>query len=184
MSDRHPLIRDRGRGPELVNSRITVFDLLPNLTDPQQTDADILAWYPSIDATQLAAIRAYALEFAEILLPIQREWEARPHPRNPPEVEAAFERGANRIADFRRWRAGGGELGPTREETRARLTAWLEGPGRATVAGSARAAGPAPGARPCLTPMRPTSRRSGCCWRTRTSAASSSNCAVGSSAGN
>ena len=130
MSDRHPLIRDRGRGPELVNSRITVFDLLPNLLDPQQTDADILARYPSIDATQFAAVRAYALEFAETLLPRQRAWEARPEPRNPPEVEAAFDRGAHRIADFQRWRAAGGELGPTREETRARLAAWLAGPGR------------------------------------------------------
>ena len=142
-SDRHPLIRDRGRGPELVNSRITVFDLLPDLMDPARTDADILARYPAIDATQLAAVRAYALEFAETLLPEQRAWEARPHPRNPPEVEAAFERGAARIAEFRRWRAAGGELGPTREETRARLTAWLAGLGRAVDVGGDSAARPA-----------------------------------------
>lgn len=63
---KRPLIRDRG--PELVNRRITVFDLLPSLMDPSRTDAGILAWYPAIDATQLAAIRAYALEYAERLV--------------------------------------------------------------------------------------------------------------------
>ena len=97
LSDKHPLIRDRGRGPELVNSRITVFDLLPNLMDPRQTDADILAWYPTLDAHQLAAVRAYALEYAERLLPEQREWEARPHPRNSPEVEARMREARPRI---------------------------------------------------------------------------------------
>ena len=103
LSEKHPLIRDRGRGPELVNSRITVFDLLPNLMDPRQTDADILAWYPTIDAKQLAAVRAYALEYAERLLPEQREWEARPHPRNPPEVEAQRAGSRERMRKRHRW---------------------------------------------------------------------------------
>ena len=125
MSDRHPLIRDRGRGPELVNSRITVFDLLPDLLDPAKTDADILARSPAIDAYQLAAVRAYALEFAETLLPMQRAWEARPHPRNPPEVEAQRAETRERMRLFREWVDGGGETGPTRRETFERFRAWL-----------------------------------------------------------
>ena len=103
MSDRHPLIRDRGRGPELVNSRITVFDLLPDLMDPTRTDADILAWTPAIDAAQLAAVRAYALEFAETLLPMQRAWEARPPRENPPEVAAERRQSRRRMREKRRW---------------------------------------------------------------------------------
>ena len=127
LSDRHPLIRDRGRGPELVGSRITVFDLLPDLLDPAQSEAEILSWYPSLTREQVSAARAYALEYAERLLPEQRAWESRPEPRNPPEVEAAFERGRRRIEAFRAWRAAGGELGPTREDTRAWFEAWLDG---------------------------------------------------------
>ena len=99
ISDRHPLIRDRGRGPELVNSRITVFDLLPNLMDPAQTEADILLEFPSLTREQVAAVRAYALEYAERLLPEQRAWEARPARRNPPEVEARMRESRDRIRE-------------------------------------------------------------------------------------
>ena len=125
MSEKRPLIRDRGRGPELVNSRITVFDLLPNLMDPARTDAEILAWYPTIDRTQLAAVRAYALEYAERLLPEQREWEARPEPRNPPEVAAQRVETRERFRLFREWVDGGGTVGPTQRDTFARFRAWL-----------------------------------------------------------
>ena len=125
LSERHPLIHDRGRGPELVGTRITVFDLLPSLMDPHRTDADILAWYPAIDARQLAAARAYALEYAERLLPEQRAWEARAEPTNPPEVQAAWDEAVPRIRERMRrtkqWLAvrrvePNGEFRPTLEE--------------------------------------------------------------------
>ena len=103
LSERHPLIHDRGRGPELVGTRITVFDLLPSLMDPDRTDADILAWYPAIDARQLAAARAYALEYAERLLPEQREWEARPEPTNPPEVAESLKETRERMRQYHRY---------------------------------------------------------------------------------
>ena len=130
ISDWHPLIRDRGRGPELVNSRITVFDLLPNLLDPTQTEADVLAEFPTLTQEQVAAVRAYALEYAERLLPEQRAWEARPERRNPPEVEARWAEAAPRIRErmrrHRLWlavreRGPDGEYRPTLEE-------WLAAP--------------------------------------------------------
>jgi hypothetical protein len=34
-------IHDRGRGPELVGTRITVYNLLPNFLDPMATDAHV-----------------------------------------------------------------------------------------------------------------------------------------------
>ena len=103
LSERHPLIHDRGRGPELVGTRITVFDLLPSLMDPAQTDAEILAWHPAIDARQLAAVRAYALEYAERLLPEQRAWEARPEPTNPPEVTESLKETRERMRKRHRY---------------------------------------------------------------------------------
>ena len=131
MSDRHPLIHDRGRGPELVGTRLTVFDLLPDLMNPAKTDADLRAFYaPSLTPERLAAVRAYALEYAERLLPEQRAWEARPEPTNPPEVNARWEEALPRIrARMRRhkqWLAvrepdGSGGFRPTLEE-------WLHGP--------------------------------------------------------
>ena len=147
ISDRHPLIRDRGRGPELVNSRITVFDLLPDLLDPSQTEADILAGYPTLTREQVAAARAYALEHAERLLPEQRAWEARPARRNPPEVEARWAEAAPRIRErmrrHRLWLAvrehgPNGSFRPTLEE-------WLAAPEPEDLAGLISPANPPAG---------------------------------------
>ena len=39
------LIHDRGRGPEVVGTRITIYNLLPHLLDPTATEAYICQMY-------------------------------------------------------------------------------------------------------------------------------------------
>ena len=39
------LIRDRGRGPEILGTRITIYNLLPDFLDPTATEADICRLY-------------------------------------------------------------------------------------------------------------------------------------------
>lgn len=54
------LIHDRGRGPELVGTRITVYNLLPHLLDPMATEAQVCGTY-DLSPEPVAAARAYVL---------------------------------------------------------------------------------------------------------------------------
>ena len=60
------LIHDRGRGPEILQTRITVHTLLPHILDPEATEADIGKLY-DLKAEQVAAARAYILQHPEIV---------------------------------------------------------------------------------------------------------------------
>ena len=63
----HPLIHDRGRGPELVGTRITIYNLVPYLIKPAWTEAAI-AEANRVTAEQVAAMRAYFLaHYAEVM---------------------------------------------------------------------------------------------------------------------
>ena len=61
------LIHDRGRGPELVGTRITVYDLLPHFADPAITEEYLREHY-HLSPEQVAAARAYAFEHADTVL--------------------------------------------------------------------------------------------------------------------
>ena len=63
----HPLIHDRGRGPELIGTRITIYNLVPYLIKPTWTEAAI-AEANRVTAEQVAAMRAYFLShYAEVM---------------------------------------------------------------------------------------------------------------------
>lgn len=63
----HPLIHDRGRGPELVGTRITIYALVPYFLKPVWTEAGI-AEANGISVDQVAAMRAYFLDhYAEVM---------------------------------------------------------------------------------------------------------------------
>lgn len=79
------LIHDRGRGPEIVGTRITVLDLLPYFLDPSADEAYI-GRVNSLSADQVAAARAYVLHHAETVLVEHLEIEARIAAGNPPSV--------------------------------------------------------------------------------------------------
>jgi hypothetical protein len=62
----HPLLHDRGRGPELRGTRITVYQVWDELLDPNVTEHELCLRY-SILPHELAVLRAFALRnFAEI----------------------------------------------------------------------------------------------------------------------
>jgi uncharacterized protein (DUF433 family) len=70
------LIHDRGRGPEIAGTRITVSNLLPDFLEPAKTEADICRIY-ELTPDQVSAARAYVLISAETILAKHLEIEAR-----------------------------------------------------------------------------------------------------------
>jgi uncharacterized protein (DUF433 family) len=61
------MIHDRGRGPEIKGTRITVYNLLSNFLDPKMTETQIGILY-DLSPEQVAAARAYVLGNADIVL--------------------------------------------------------------------------------------------------------------------
>jgi uncharacterized protein (DUF433 family) len=98
------LIHDRGRGPELVGTRITVYNLLPHFLDPSATEAYICRLY-DLSAEQVAAARAYVLNHLDTVLAKHLEIEARMAAGNPPEVIEQAERLHATFLRFEEWAA-------------------------------------------------------------------------------
>ncbi len=97
------LIHDRGRGPELVGTRITVYNLLPYFLDPTVTEEYVCGIY-ELTPEQVAAARAYVFENFEEVMRIHRQFEARLNQANPPEVTDQLAK-SNFAAQFREWQA-------------------------------------------------------------------------------
>jgi uncharacterized protein (DUF433 family) len=98
------LIHDRGRGPEIVGTRITVYNLLPHFLDPTATEAHICRVY-ELTPEQVAAARAYVLCHADTVLAQHLNIEARMATGNPPElIEQAGQTHATFLR-FREWLA-------------------------------------------------------------------------------
>lgn len=98
------LIHDRGRGPEIVGTRITVYNLLPYFLDCATTETDIAQLY-DLTVEQVAAARAYVLNHADAVLARHREIEARLARGNPPEVVEQLKETHARLLRFTEWRA-------------------------------------------------------------------------------
>ncbi len=94
------LIHDRGRGPEIVGTRITVYNLLPNFLDSTATEAYICQLY-ELTPEQVAAARAYVLNHADTVLAKHLEIEAKISLGNSPEL---IERSKKTHADFMRFK--------------------------------------------------------------------------------
>src|SRR3954447_928903 len=96
------LIHNRGRGPEIVGTRITVYNLLPDFLDPTATEAYLCRFY-QLTPEQVAAARAYVLNNADIVLARHLEIEARIAAGNPPEVIERAERIRATLRKFKEW---------------------------------------------------------------------------------
>lgn len=96
------VIHNRGRGPEIVGTRITVYNLLPYFLDPEVSEAYI-AQVHQISVEQVAAARAYILNNADIVLTKHMEIEARIAEGNPPEVIERAKRVHERFVQFGEW---------------------------------------------------------------------------------
>lgn len=102
------LIHDRGRGPEIIGTRITVYNLLPYFLDSAVTEDSIAELY-DLTVEQVAAARAYSLNNAEAVLKRHAEIEARMAVGNPPEVIEKLKRGHGRFLRFKEYAALRGE---------------------------------------------------------------------------
>jgi len=68
----HPLLHDRGRGPELVGTRITVYNVWDELFHPDTTEAELCRRY-EISPHEVAVLRAFAFRhYAEVAEIIRR----------------------------------------------------------------------------------------------------------------
>lgn len=94
------LLHDRGRGPEVRGTRITIHTLLPYFLDPTATEGYLCKLY-RLTPEQVAAARAYILEHYEEVLTEHRRIEARLSAGNPPEVEARTEKVRTAFEEFR-----------------------------------------------------------------------------------
>jgi uncharacterized protein (DUF433 family) len=94
------LIQDRGRGPEILGTRITVYNLLADFLDPNATEASICRIY-DLTPEQVAAARAYVLNNPETVLTEHLQIDARLSAGNPPEV---IERAQQTHATFMRFK--------------------------------------------------------------------------------
>jgi uncharacterized protein (DUF433 family) len=91
------VIHDRGRGPEIAGTRITVYNLLPHFLDASATEADICRLY-ELTPQQVAAARAYVLSNPDTVLAQHLQIEAKMAAGNPPEL---IERAKQTHATFR-----------------------------------------------------------------------------------
>jgi uncharacterized protein (DUF433 family) len=98
------IIQDRGRGPEIAGTRITVYNLLPSFLDPTVTEDEICRVY-DLTAGQVAAARAYVLGNPDTVLAEHLKIEERLAVGNPPQVRERAERTKATLQSFKRWLA-------------------------------------------------------------------------------
>ncbi len=96
------LIHDRGRGPEIVGTRITVYNLLPDFLDAAKTEAEICRFY-KLEPEQVASARAYVLNNAETVLAKHLEIEARLAVGNPPQLAERLRETHSTLLKFKEW---------------------------------------------------------------------------------
>lgn len=116
------VIHDRGRGPEITGTRITVYNLLQSFLDPAVTEEEICRVY-SLTPGQVAAARAYVLNNPDTVLSEHLRIEEKMAAENPPEVRRQAERAKSTFKSFKDWLA-------EREAADAREDEARERPGR------------------------------------------------------
>ncbi len=98
------VIHDRGRGPEIIGTRITVYNLLQSFLDPTVTEEEICRVY-SLTPGQVAAARAYVLSNPDTVLAEHLRIEEKMAAENPPEVRRQAERAKSTFKILKDWLA-------------------------------------------------------------------------------
>ena len=102
----HPLIHDRGRGPELVGTRVTIYALVPYFLKSEWTETAI-AEANRVTVEQVAAMRAYFLNrFADVMEhheKIEERFRKGMEEQATPEFRARFWWNRKRLELFRDW---------------------------------------------------------------------------------
>jgi uncharacterized protein (DUF433 family) len=110
------VIQDRGRGPEIDGTRITVYNLLQSFLDPSMTECEISRVY-DLTALQVAAARAYVLGHPDTVLTEHLKIEERMQAGNPPQVIESAERVKSMFQSFKQWLAEKNSTNHTKEAT-------------------------------------------------------------------
>lgn len=102
----HPLMYDRGRGPELCRTRITVYDLIPYFEKGTFSD-EFLCDLFRISREELDALRQYIADHRDEVMAENARIDER-HRRgmeaqNTPEFRARSEESRRRLLAFRDW---------------------------------------------------------------------------------
>lgn len=98
------LIHDRGRGPEIVGTRITVYNLLPYFLDPSATELYICQ-VNGLTSEQVAAARAYVLNHVDSVLAEHLRIEARIADGNRPGAIEKAQKTRETFTKFKEWLA-------------------------------------------------------------------------------
>jgi uncharacterized protein (DUF433 family) len=98
------VIHDRGRGPEIAGTRITVYNLLQSFLDPRVTEEEICRIY-ELAPQQVAAARAYVLSNPDTVLAEHLKIEQKMAVGNPSEVRDQAERAQSTFKSFKEWLA-------------------------------------------------------------------------------
>jgi uncharacterized protein (DUF433 family) len=94
-------IVDRGRGPQLSTSRITVQDLVPYLQQ-NWTYEQILEIMPDLTVAEIAVVKEFFAENYDTIMEQDRRIRERTaHRQNPPEIEAILRRGGEKMNELR-----------------------------------------------------------------------------------
>jgi uncharacterized protein (DUF433 family) len=96
------VIQDRGRGPEIAGTRITVYNLLQSFLDPRVTEDEICRVY-GLTPEQVAAARSYVLSNPDTVLAEHLRIEEKIAAGNPPEVKEQAERAKSTFKRFKEW---------------------------------------------------------------------------------
>jgi uncharacterized protein (DUF433 family) len=94
-------IHDRGRGPELKGTRLTVYDIIPyrlNGYTPEQL-VEVFTGYRELTAAHIAALYQYMDEHHDEVMAVHNKIEERIARGNPPEVEAKLAQNRIRIQE-------------------------------------------------------------------------------------
>src|SRR5206468_1303192 len=95
-------IHDRGRGPELKGTRLTVYDIIPYRLagrSPEEVAGFLRPGYPAITAAHIEALSHYMDEHYEEVMAVHRRIEERNASGNPPEIEEKLTRGRSRLRE-------------------------------------------------------------------------------------
>jgi uncharacterized protein (DUF433 family) len=113
------VIQDRGRGPEIAGTRITVYNLLQSFLDPRATEVEICRVY-ELTPEQVAAARAYVLSNPDTVLAEHLRIEEKMAAGNPPEVRQQAERAKSTFKLFKDWLVEREAAESEEDEARAR----------------------------------------------------------------
>jgi uncharacterized protein (DUF433 family) len=98
------LIYDRGRGPEIRGTRITVFTLLPYLLDPTATE-EYICRVNQLTPEQVSSARAYILNNPDTVLSQHLRIEERMAAGNSPQVREKASQSRATFLRFKEWLA-------------------------------------------------------------------------------